>query len=243
MVNKILTGNPPNTAMILQGAEYERQAKHVRKHIVPFEFRKFATPGLDGFGWVPTLVIDDDLIPTTDPRAGELMDWSFQASGMIGHPMLFFDLKADWQGQESHFAINFCPLEYAGNVDLNGQLVELVRYGKAHGGKFDALLLIGKEFDKKITGKPFGEILDMVVNKSVPLKMTTIPNVDITPFILTAQMIYFESRALNLKTVKDLDNFYETLINMSKLKQGYCDPTILCPSCDRIYTEMRDKLK
>lgn len=97
-----------------------------------------------------------------------------------GHTFFNLDLQNEITGQETHFSICFCPLEFAGNNELYGRMVGFINIYKQLG----FLMVTSPESLDKLNGKTGEQIADMVVNGEIN-NLAVLGKFDISPIETT----------------------------------------------------------
>ncbi|HEX7142920.1 MAG TPA: hypothetical protein VF222_10630 [Nitrososphaeraceae archaeon] len=135
--------------------------KHLKEYSIRFNFQVFES-NTDPVK-TPILVVDKKYIPEADAKSINEINYSVQCSMLRGHTFFNLDLQNEITGQETHFSICFCPLEYAGNNELYGRMVGFINIYKQLG----FLMVTSPESLDKLNGKTGEQIADMVVNGEI----------------------------------------------------------------------------
>ena len=97
-----------------------------------------------------------------------------------GHAFFNLDLQNDITGQETHFSICFCPLEFAGNNELYSQMVGLINIYKQLG----FLMVTDPDSLNNLSGKTGEQIANMIVNGEIH-NLVILGKFDISPIETT----------------------------------------------------------
>jgi hypothetical protein len=152
--------------------------KHLKEYSIRFNFQVFES-NTDPVK-TPILVVDKKYIPEADAKSINEINYSVQCSMLRGHTFFNLDLQNEITGQETHFSICFCPLEYAGNNELYGRMVGFINIYKQLG----FLMVTSPESLDKLNGKTGEQIADMVVNGEIN-NLAVLGKFDISPIETT----------------------------------------------------------
>lgn len=205
--------------------------KHLKEYSIRFNFQVFES-NTDPVK-TPILVVDKKYIPEADAKSINEINYSVQCSMLRGHTFFNLDLQNEITGQETHFSICFCPLEYAGNNELYGRMVGFINIYKQLG----FLMVTSPESLDKLNGKTGEQIADMVVNGEIN-NLAVLGKFDISPIETTKQ--YMDQYLKISFSIKDLNNFdivHKVLIEMDN-KFLNLDTRVFCKSCEAIFKEI-----
>ena len=205
--------------------------KHLKEYSIRFNFQVFES-NTDPVK-TPILVVDKKYIPEADAKSINEINYSVQCSMLRGHTFFNLDLQNEITGQETHFSICFCPLEYAGNNELYGRMVGFINIYKQLG----FLMVTSPESLDKLNGKTGEQIADMVVNGEIN-NLAVLGKFDISP-IETTNNIWINILKYHpvLKALNNFDIFHKVLIEMDN-KFLNLDTRVFCKSCEAIFKEI-----
>ena len=205
--------------------------KHLKEYSIRFNFQVFES-NTDPVK-TPILVVDKKYIPEADAKSINEINYSVQCSMLRGHTFFNLDLQNEITGQETHFSICFCPLEYAGNNELYGRMVGFINIYKQLG----FLMVTSPESLDKLNGKTGEQIADMVVNGEIN-NLVVLGKFDISPIETTNNIwinILKDHPVLN--DLKNFDIFHKVLREMDN-KFLNLDTRVFCKSCEAIFKEI-----
>ena len=205
--------------------------KHLKEYSIRFNFQVFES-NTDPVK-TPILVVDKKYIPEADAKSINEINYSVQCSMLRGHTFFNLDLQNEITGQETHFSICFCPLEYAGNNELYGRMVGFINIYKQLG----FLMVTSPESLDKLNGKTGEQIANMVVNGEIN-NLAVLGKFDISP-IETTNNIWIKILKYHsvLKDLNNFDIFHKVLIEMDN-KFLKLDTRVFCKSCEAIFKEI-----
>jgi len=205
--------------------------KHLKEYSIRFNFQVFES-NTDPVK-TPILVVDKKYIPEADAKSINEINYSVQCSMLRGHTFFNLDLQNEITGQETHFSICFCPLEYAGNNELYGRMVGFINIYKQLG----FLMVTSPESLDKLNGKTGEQIANMVVNGEIN-NLAVLGKFDISP-IETTNNIWIKILKYHsvLKDLNNFDIFHKVLIEMDN-KFLNLDTRVFCKSCEAIFKEI-----
>jgi hypothetical protein len=238
MVDYIVTGPqfPDDKLDFISPKQYEEYSALFRKHMVPFDIMASTITDPPS----PAIVVDDKLIPTVDVRTGgedaEPMDWSFQCIVLAGHCLLNYDLKADEHNINSHFSCNLCPVDFISKKELHNGVISLRNQILKNG--LVNLITVGRQFSEAIHGHNFDWIFDNLVKKKFEPKMFFMDRISLYPIVILYDFIGSKWIQTGIHSIKDMDELFKQYVGITKAR-NFQDPTILCPSCERIYNELK----
>jgi hypothetical protein len=240
---KLLTSNPQYNWKYLLTANLEdvkEQTALIKKYSIPFEIIRLYSLW-DGRGkeksnlGMPLIIVDKKYIPESDFRSVRDIDYSVQCSGLKGHPMINIDLQNPQTQEQTHFIINFCPMEWAGSSESYSQFSGFIEtYSNTN-----HFMITDREFANRIDymqGIDFKRILQ---NKDEKFHFVVVGRMDYRPLAdLENLWINFVKNHPVLNSVKNFD-LYNLIINeMDKMFLGL-DISDMCKSCERILKEIK----
>ena len=105
--------------------------KHLKEYSIPFNFQVFDS-NTDPVR-TPILVVDKKLYSRSRCKVYQWNQLFCSVSDVMSSYFLYSRFTEWIRGQETHFSICFCPLEFAGNNELYGRMVGFINIYKQLG--------------------------------------------------------------------------------------------------------------